>query len=94
MSATRIPIGAVGLLVIAVTLALAFNVQSLPLIGGGAVPGGLQRGRRADRGRRRPDRRVKVGKVEAVDLAGDHVQVDFRITEDVAFGPRPRPRCG
>ena len=32
-----VPIGAVGLLVIAVTLALAFNVQSLPLIGGGAA---------------------------------------------------------
>ena len=31
---------------------------------------------------------VKVGKVEAVDLAGDHVRVDFRITEDVAFGPQ------
>ncbi len=31
-----VPIGAVGLLVIALTLFLAFNVQSLPLVGGGA----------------------------------------------------------
>ena len=67
----------------------AFNVQSLPLIGGGEATeaafseaGGLIEG---------DDVRiagVKVGKVEAVDLAGDHVRVDFRITEDVAFGPQ------
>ena len=31
---------------------------------------------------------VKVGEVETVDLAGDHVRVDFRITSDVAFGPQ------
>jgi phospholipid/cholesterol/gamma-HCH transport system substrate-binding protein len=84
-----VPIGAAGLLVIAVVLALAFNVQSLPLIGGGASyqaafseAGGLIEG---------DDVRiagVKVGKVESVDLAGDHVRVDFRITEEVAFGPQ------
>lgn len=83
-----VPIGAVGLLVIAVVLLLAFNVQSLPLIGGGdsyraafTEAGGLRDG---------DDVRiagVKVGKVAAVDLAGDHVVVDFTITEDVSFGP-------
>lgn len=84
-----VPIGAAGLLVIAVLLALAFNVQSLPLVGGGdhykaafSEAGGLRDG---------DDVRiagVKVGKVTGIDLAGDHVLVDFRITEDVAFGAR------
>lgn len=84
-----VPIGAAGLLVIAILLVLAFNVQSLPLIGGGdsyraafTEAGGLIKG---------DDVRiagVKVGKVESVDLDGDHVRVDFRITEPVAFGPQ------
>ena len=84
-----VPIGAAGLLVIAVLLFLAFNVQSLPLLGGGesyraafSEAGGLIEG---------DDVRiagVKVGEVETVDLAGDHVRVDFRITSDVAFGPQ------
>lgn len=83
-----VPIGAAGLLVIALILLLAFNVQSLPLIGGGdsyraafSEAGGLQDG---------DDVRiagVKVGKVTSVDLAGDHVAVDFKINEDVTFGP-------
>jgi phospholipid/cholesterol/gamma-HCH transport system substrate-binding protein len=82
-----VPIGAAGLAVIAVLLVLAFNVQSLPLIGGGdsyraafSEAGGLLKG---------DDVRiagVKVGKVEEVDLAGDHVVVDFRVTEPAKFG--------
>jgi phospholipid/cholesterol/gamma-HCH transport system substrate-binding protein len=82
-----LPIGAAGLLVIALLLVLAFNIQSIPLIGGGdhyraafSEAGGLLKG---------DDVRiagVKVGKVEGVDLAGDHVVVDFKVTEPVAFG--------
>jgi phospholipid/cholesterol/gamma-HCH transport system substrate-binding protein len=84
-----VPIGAAGLLVIAVLLVLAFNIQSIPLIGGGdhyraafSEAGGLVKG---------DDVRiagVKVGKVEGVDLAGDHVVVDFKVTEPAAFGTR------
>ena len=84
-----VPIGAAGLLVIAILLVLAFNISSLPLIGGGdhfkaafSEAGGLLKG---------DDVRiagVKVGKVEKVDLAGDHVLVDFRVTEPVRFGTR------
>jgi phospholipid/cholesterol/gamma-HCH transport system substrate-binding protein len=84
-----VPIGAAGLAVIAVLLVLAFNVQSLPLIGGGASyraafseAGGLLKG---------DDVRiagVKVGKVQKVDLAGDHVVVDFKVTEPAKFGPQ------
>ncbi len=82
-----VPIGAAGLLVIALMLFLAFNVSSLPLVGGGdhyraafSEAGGLLKG---------DDVRiagVKVGKVESVDIAGDHVQVDFKVTEPVRFG--------
>ena len=45
-----VPIGAAGLLVIAVLLFLAFNVQSLPLLVGAELPRCLQRGRRPHRG--------------------------------------------
>ena len=83
-----VPIGAVGLLVIALILVMAFNISSLPLIGSGdhyradfTEAGGLIAG---------DDVRiagVKVGKVANVDLAGSHVVVDFNITEPVHFGP-------
>lgn len=82
-----VPIGAAGLAIIAVLLVMAFNIESLPLIGGGrhyraafSEAGGLLKG---------DDVRiagVKVGKVEKVDLAGDHVVVDFRVTEPAEFG--------
>ena len=82
-----VPIGAAGLTVIAVLLVLAFNIGNLPLLGGGrhysaafSEAGGLLKG---------DDVRiagVKVGKVEKVDLAGDHVVVDFKVTEPVRFG--------
>jgi phospholipid/cholesterol/gamma-HCH transport system substrate-binding protein len=84
-----VPIGAAGLLAIAVLLFLAFNIQSIPFIGGGdsyraafSEAGGLLKG---------DDVRiagVKVGKVQGVDLAGDHVVVDFKVTEPAAFGTR------
>ena len=86
-----VPIGAAGLAAIAVVLVMAFNVHSLPLIGGGRVfsaalaeAGGLREG---------DDVRiagVKVGTITGVDLAGDHVVASFRITEDVGFGPASR----
>jgi phospholipid/cholesterol/gamma-HCH transport system substrate-binding protein len=82
-----VPIGAAGLTVIAVLLVLAFNIGNLPLLGGGrhysaafSEAGGLIKG---------DDVRiagVKVGKVEKVDLAGDHVLVDFKVTEPARFG--------
>ncbi|WP_034716509.1 MCE family protein [Intrasporangium chromatireducens] len=82
-----VPIGAIGLLVIAGLLALAFNAEKLPLIGGGTSYSAAF----SEAGGIKPDddvrvAGVKVGKVTGVDLEGSHVRVDFRVTEDVGFG--------
>src|SRR3954449_5052916 len=83
-------IGAVGLLLILLLLALAFSADKLPIIGGGSVykaafseAAGLQ-----------PNDEVrvagvKVGKVTAVDLEGDHVLVHFRV-KNADFGKQSR----
>ena len=82
-----VPIGAVGLVILAMFILLAFNVQAIPFLGGGPAysaafseAGGLGDG---------DDVRiagVKVGEVDGVDLDGDHVRVDFRVNEEAAFG--------
>ena len=82
-----VPIGAVGLAVLGLLLYLAFNAASLPFIGGGTAYSAAF----SEAGGIRPDddvriAGVKVGKVTGVDLEGDHVRVDFTITEDAAFG--------
>ncbi len=83
-----VPIGAVGLLLVAALLVAAFNIDRLPLLGDGTS----YRAAFSEAGGLRPGddvmvAGVKVGKVKGIDLAGDHVVVDFRVTEPVAFGP-------
>src|SRR6266542_2997254 len=80
-------IAAVGLGVIALLLLAAFNVDDLPLIGGGdgyraafSEAGGL---RQNDEVRVAG---VKVGKVTGVKLDGDHVRVDFRVEHGTKLG--------
>ncbi len=80
-------IGAVGLTTLALLAVAAFNADSLPLIGDGetysaafAEAGGLKPG---DEVRIAG---VKVGKVEEVDLDGDHVKVTFKIKGEPGFG--------
>ncbi|MGH3363013.1 MAG: MCE family protein [Nocardioides sp.] len=80
-------IGAVSLAVIAALILAAFRAQDLPLIGGGDVyhaafseAGGLKAN---DEVRIAG---VRVGKVEAVELAGDHVRVTFRVDGGAEFG--------
>ncbi|MFF5482798.1 MCE family protein [Streptomyces sp. NPDC012935] len=80
-------IGAVGLTVLALLAAAAFNADRLPVIGDGetysaafAEAGGLKPG---DEVRIAG---VKVGKVEEVDLDGDHVKVTFKIKDEPDFG--------
>ena len=83
-----VTIGAISLTVIATLVFLAFNAQSLPLIGGGTVyeaqfseAAGLQ-----------PDdvvrvAGVKVGKVESLSLEDGVVLVEFRV-QDAFVGDR------
>ncbi|MET9521637.1 MCE family protein [Streptomyces coeruleorubidus] len=82
-----IVIGAVGLTVLALLTVAAFNADRLPVIGDGetysaafAEAGGLKPG---DEVRIAG---VKVGKVEEVDLDGDHVKVTFKIKDEPRFG--------
>jgi phospholipid/cholesterol/gamma-HCH transport system substrate-binding protein len=80
-------VGAAGLTALALLTVAAFNADSLPVIGGGETysaafseAGGLKPG---DEVRIAG---VKVGKVETVDLDGDHVKVTFKLKDDPDFG--------
>jgi phospholipid/cholesterol/gamma-HCH transport system substrate-binding protein len=80
-------VGAVGLTALALLAVAAFNADSLPVIGDGETysaafseAGGLKPG---DEVRIAG---VKVGKVEDVDLDGDHVKVTFKLKGDPRFG--------
>lgn len=80
-------IGAVSIAVLAALLVAAFRAQDLPLIGGGdtyyaafAESGGLKAN---DEVRIAG---VRVGKVESVELDGDHVLVTFKVDTDSGFG--------
>src|SRR5512144_3398835 len=80
-------IGAVSLAVIAAFVLAAFKAEDLPLIGGGdtyyaafSEAGGLKAN---------DEVRVAgvwVGKVQSVDLDGDHVKVTFRVDTTSEFG--------
>jgi phospholipid/cholesterol/gamma-HCH transport system substrate-binding protein len=81
-----VTVGAVGLLVIAAMLLLAFNTGKIPLLAGRhqsaalSEAGGLKPG---------DDVRiagVKVGKITSVDLEKAHVRVDFTVSRSTALG--------
>ncbi|MCU1589845.1 MAG: transporter substrate-binding protein [Frankiales bacterium] len=83
-------IGTVGLLLILLLIAGAFNADKLPIIGGGAI----YKAEFSEAAGLRPTDEVrvagvKVGKVISVDLAGDHVLVRFRI-KNADFGTQSR----
>jgi phospholipid/cholesterol/gamma-HCH transport system substrate-binding protein len=84
-------VGAISLAVLTALILLAFNAQNLPLIGGGDVyyaafseAGGLKAN---DEVRIAG---VRVGKVDKVELDGDHVKVTFRVDGDAQFGKDTR----
>lgn len=84
-------VGAISLTVLALVVLAAFRAQDLPWIGGGdtyyaafSESGGLK----ADDEVRIAG--VRVGKVEQVELAGDHVRVAFRVESDSGFGTETR----
>jgi phospholipid/cholesterol/gamma-HCH transport system substrate-binding protein len=81
-------IGGISLAVIATLVFLAFNAQSLPLIGGGTV----YRAQFSEAAGLLPDdpvrvAGVKVGKVESLALEGGAVTVEFRV-KDAFVGDR------
>ncbi|MQA05404.1 MAG: MCE family protein [Streptosporangiales bacterium] len=78
-----VSIGAIGIAVILCLLLAAFNIESVPLVGGGRTfqaafteAGGLK----VDDEVRVAG--VRVGKVEKLGLEGKRVVVDFRVEED------------
>jgi len=80
-------VGAISLAAIAALILAAFRAEDLPLIGGGdtyyaafAESGGLKAN---DEVRVAG---VRVGKVQLVDLDGDHVRVEFNVDRGVDFG--------
>ena len=81
-------IGAVGLGVIAAMLLLAFNLESLPILAGPAHAAALSEAGGLEPGDDVRIAGVKVGKVTAVDLEGDHVRVDFRVGRSTRLGSR------
>jgi phospholipid/cholesterol/gamma-HCH transport system substrate-binding protein len=87
-----VPIGAAGLTALVLLVVAAFNVEGLPLVGGGEV----YRAAFSEAAGLRTDDEVrlagvKVGTVEEVGLAGDHVRVSFRLEDDsVRLGERTR----
>jgi virulence factor Mce-like protein len=77
-----VTIGAISLTVIAALVFLAFNAQSLPLIGGGTV----YRAQFSEAAGLKPDdpvrvAGVKVGKVESLALEDGAVTVEFRVKD-------------
>jgi virulence factor Mce-like protein len=83
-----VTIGAISLTVIAALVFLAFNAQSLPLIGGGTV----YRAQFSEAAGLQPDdpvrvAGVKVGKVESLALEDGAVTVEFRV-KDAFVGDR------
>ncbi|WP_116451148.1 MCE family protein [Blastococcus litoris] len=83
-----VTIGAISLSVIALLVFLAFNAQSLPLIGGGTV----YKAQFSEAAGLQPDdvvrvAGVKVGKVESLSLEDGVVLVEFRV-KDAFVGDR------
>jgi phospholipid/cholesterol/gamma-HCH transport system substrate-binding protein len=79
-------IGAIGLGVIAAMLLLAFNIDKLPLLGGTSHSAALSEAGGLKAGDDVRIAGVKVGKISAVDLDGDHVRVDFKVDRSTHLG--------
>ena len=82
-----VPIGAISIAVIIGLLAVAFNASNMPLIGGGDT----YHAAFSESGGLKPNDEVRiagvrVGKVEAVELAGDHVKATFKVKTPSKFG--------
>jgi phospholipid/cholesterol/gamma-HCH transport system substrate-binding protein len=86
-----VPIGLVGLGIIAAGLAFALNLQNIPFITGGTMYNAAfaeAAGLKKDEEVRIAG--VKVGKVTDLRLERDHVRVDFRVDDGVRLGDLTR----
>ncbi|MFC0040376.1 MCE family protein [Actinomadura rayongensis] len=86
-----VPIAVAGFAVIVAALLLAMNLKNIPFFTGGkthtasfAEAAGLKSGEEVRIAG------VKVGQVTALDLAGDHVRVTFRVDDGVRLGALTR----
>jgi phospholipid/cholesterol/gamma-HCH transport system substrate-binding protein len=86
-----VTVGAISIVVMLLLLLASFKASSLPVIGGGdtysaafSEAGGLKVN---DEVRIAG---VRVGKVESVELEGDHVRVGFRVDNGAGFGTDTR----
>lgn len=86
-----VKIGAASLLAIVLLVLVAFKADSLPVIGGGDT---YYASFKESSGLKPNDEvriaGVRVGKVTAVELVGDHVKVSFKIKTDSKFGTETR----
>lgn len=85
-----VPIGIAGLLVVTLLLVVGYNTDKLPVIGDGPT----QRAEFANAAGLTPGSPVKVagvvvGRVQAVELAGDHVVVSYD-AKDIEIGDQSR----
>ena len=82
-------IGAISIVVLLALLVVAFKAADLPLIGGGDT---YQAAFSDSSGLKANDEvriaGVRVGKVKTVELAGDHVDVTFKVDTPSKFGTR------
>ncbi len=82
--------GAIGFALLAAILLASFNADRLPFIGGGT---GYSAAFREAAGLKDTSEvriaGVKVGKVTAIELDGDHVRIEFRVDKGVRLGTKP-----
>jgi phospholipid/cholesterol/gamma-HCH transport system substrate-binding protein len=87
-----VPIGAVGIGFLAVLVYTAFHAQDFTIFGGGGHRYYADFAEAGDIKKENEVRvaGVKVGKVTAIDLVGDHVRVTFRLQPGKNIGPDSR----
>ncbi len=80
-------VGAVSLVVLVLAVVAALRADDLPVIGGGDTYHAMF----GEAGGLKPDDEVRiagvrVGKVDSIELAGDQVEVTFKVDDTAAFG--------
>lgn len=85
MSAFRkrdpLKIGVTGIVVLVLSIVVALNFESLPLVGGKSYQANFSEAAGLQSGNEVRVAGVKVGEVSDVELEGDHVAVSFRVND-------------